>query len=119
MRIVTKEEDIFNAYESASNEALNAFGDGSLYIERYLEEPRHIEFQILSDRYGNAVHLGERDCSIQRRHQKLIEEAPSPAIDRKMRERMGNEAVAIMKSVGYEGAGTVEFLLDKNRNFYF
>ena len=119
MRIVTKEEDIFNAYGSASNEALNAFGDGSLYIERYLEEPRHIEFQILADKYGNVIHLGERDCSIQRKHQKLIEEAPSPALTPEFREVIGNAAVNAIKSIGYEGAGTVEFLLDKSRNFYF
>ncbi len=119
MRIVTKEEDIFSAYESATNEALNSFGDGSLYIERYLEEPRHIEFQILADQYGNVIHLGERDCSIQRRHQKLIEEAPSPALNHELRERMGNAAVNAIKAIGYEGAGTIEFLLDKNKNFYF
>ncbi|MBI2655784.1 acetyl-CoA carboxylase biotin carboxylase subunit [Candidatus Woesearchaeota archaeon] len=119
MRIVTKEEDIFNAYESASNEALNAFGDGSLYIERYLEEPRHIEFQILADRYGNAIHLGERDCSIQRKHQKLIEESPSPALTPELREAMGSAAVNAIKAIGYEGAGTIEFLMDKSRNFYF
>ncbi|MBI2651982.1 acetyl-CoA carboxylase biotin carboxylase subunit [Candidatus Woesearchaeota archaeon] len=119
MRIVAKEEDIFDAYEGAKKEALNAFGDDSLYIEKYLEEPRHIEFQILADKYGNAIHLGERDCSIQRRHQKLIEEAPSPALDEELREAMGNAAVNAVKAIGYEGAGTVEFLLDKNGNFYF
>ena len=119
MRIVTKEEDIFSAYESASKEALNAFGDDSLYIERYLEEPRHIEFQILADKYGNVIHLGERDCSIQRRHQKLVEEAPSPALDSELRAKMGNAAVNAVKAIGYEGAGTVEFLLDKSKNFYF
>ena len=119
MRIVAKEEDVFNAYESAKKEALNAFSDDSLYVERYLEEPRHIEFQILADKYGNVIHLGERDCSIQRRHQKLIEESPSPALDNKMRETMGNAAVNAVKAIGYEGAGTVEFLLDKSKNFYF
>ena len=119
MRVIRKAKELRKAYSSAQNEAEASFGDRNLYMEKYIEDPRHIEFQILADRYGNVIHLGERDCSIQRRHQKLIEEAPSPAIDRKMRERMGNEAVAIMKSVGYEGAGTVEFLLDKNRNFYF
>ena len=119
MRIVTKENDIFEAYESASKEALNAFGDGSLYIEKYLEEPRHVEFQILADNNGNAIHLGERDCSIQRRHQKLIEEAPSPALTPELREAMGNAAVNAVKAIGYEGAGTVEFLLDKSKNFYF
>ena len=119
MRIVTKEEEIFTAYESASNEALNAFGDSSLYIEGYLEEPRHIEFQILADKYGNVVHLGERDCSIQRKHQKLIEEAPSPVLTPELRESMGNAAVKAIKDIGYEGAGTIEFLLDKSKNFYF
>lgn len=119
MRIAAKEEEMFESYESASQEALNSFGDGSLYIERYLEEPRHIEFQILADGYGNVIHLGERDCSIQRRHQKLVEEAPSPALNNELREMMGSSAVNAIKAIGYEGAGTVEFLLDKNRNFYF
>ncbi|MBI4452871.1 acetyl-CoA carboxylase biotin carboxylase subunit [Candidatus Woesearchaeota archaeon] len=119
MRIVTKEDDLPNAYESAYNEALNSFGDGSLYIERYLEEPRHIEFQILADKYGNVIHLGERDCSIQRRHQKLIEESPSPALTLELRELMGNAAVNAINAIGYEGAGTIEFLLDKSKNFYF
>ena len=119
MRIVTKEEEMFEAYQSASQEALNAFGDSSLYIERYLEEPRHIEFQVLADGYGNVIHLGERDCSIQRRHQKLVEEAPSPALNNELREMMGNAAVDAIKAIGYKGAGTVEFLLDKNKNFYF
>ena len=119
MRIVTKEEEISTAYENAKKEALNAFGDDSLYIEKYLEEPHHIEFQILADRHNNVIHLGERDCSIQRKHQKLIEESPSPALDNELREIMGNAAVNAIKAIGYEGAGTVEFLLDKNRNFYF
>ena len=119
MRIVAKEDDIYEAYDSASKEAMNAFGNGSLYIERYLEEPKHIEFQVLVDKYGNVIRLGERDCSIQRRHQKLIEEAPSPALNAELREAMGNAAVNAIKAIGYEGAGTVEFLLDKNRNFYF
>jgi len=119
MRIVTKEEEIENAYQNASKEAENAFGDASVYIERYLEEPRHIEFQIMADRYGNVIHLGERDCSIQRRHQKLVEESPSPALTHELREAMGSAAVKAIMAIGYEGAGTVEFLLDKNRNFYF
>ena len=119
MRIVVKEEDIFDAYENAKKEALNAFGYGSLYIEKYLEEPHHIEFQVLADKYGNVIHLGERDCSIQRRHQKLVEESPSPALNSELREMMGNAAVNAIKAIGYEGAGTVEFLLDKSRNFYF
>ncbi|MBI2659457.1 acetyl-CoA carboxylase biotin carboxylase subunit [Candidatus Woesearchaeota archaeon] len=119
MRIVAKEEEMFDAYESAKKEALNAFGDDSLYIEKYLEEPHHIEFQVLADKYGNVIHLGERDCSIQRRHQKLVEESPSPALNPELREVMGNAAVNAIKAIGYEGAGTVEFLLDKSRNFYF
>jgi len=119
MRIVAKEEEIFDAYESAKKEALNSFGNDSLYIEKYLEEPHHIEFQILADQHGNVIHLGERDCSIQRRHQKLIEESPSPSLNSELRELMGNAAVSAIKSIGYEGAGTVEFLLDKNKNFYF
>ena len=119
MRIVTKEEELENAYENASKEAENAFGDASVYIERYLEEPRHIEFQIMADRYGNVIHLGERDCSIQRRHQKLVEESPSPALTHELREAMGSAAVKAIMAIGYEGAGTVEFLLDKSRNFYF
>ncbi|MBI2659730.1 acetyl-CoA carboxylase biotin carboxylase subunit [Candidatus Woesearchaeota archaeon] len=119
MRIVTKQEDVFNAYENAKKESFNAFGEDSLYIEKYLEEPRHIEFQVLADRHHSVIHLGERDCSIQRKHQKLIEESPSPALDNELREIMGNAAVNAIKAIGYEGAGTVEFLLDKNRNFYF
>jgi len=119
MRIVTGEEGVFSAYDSASSEAINAFGDGSLYIERYLEEPRHIEFQILADQHGDVIHLGERDCSIQRKHQKLVEESPSPALDNDLRAQMGVAAVNAVKAIGYEGAGTVEFLLDKSRNFYF
>ena len=119
MRIVAKEQELFDAYESAKKEALNAFGDDSLYIEKYLEEPHHIEFQVLADKYGNAVHLGERDCSIQRRHQKLVEESPSPVLSNELREIIGNAAVSAIKAIGYEGAGTVEFLLDKNKNFYF
>jgi len=119
MRIVRSKKEMVKAYNSAQIEAQNAFGDKTLYIEKYIERPRHIEFQILSDRYGNAVHLGERECSIQRRHQKLIEEAPSPAIDRKLREKIGEISVRVVKSVGYEGAGTTEFLIDSNKDFYF
>ncbi|MBI2541941.1 acetyl-CoA carboxylase biotin carboxylase subunit [Candidatus Woesearchaeota archaeon] len=119
MRIVGKAEELFDSYENAKKEALNAFGDDSLYIEKYLEEPHHIEFQVLADKYSNVIHLGERDCSIQRKHQKLVEESPSPALNNELREMMGNAAVNAIKAIGYEGAGTVEFLLDKNRNFYF
>jgi len=119
MRLVRSELEISNAFLTASNEANKAFGDPSLYIEKYLEEPRHIEFQILGDKSGNIIHLGERECSIQRRHQKLVEEAPSVALDEHLRNKMGKAAVRAAKSVGYVGAGTVEFLLDKNKNFYF
>lgn len=119
MRIVKGKEELEKAYESATAEAYLAFGDKTLYMERYIEEPRHIEFQILADRYGNVVHLGERDCSIQRKHQKLVEEAPSPAINEELRERIGEAAIKAVSAAKYEGAGTVEFLLDKNKNFYF
>ncbi|MGH2576116.1 MAG: acetyl-CoA carboxylase biotin carboxylase subunit [Ignavibacteria bacterium] len=119
MRIVNSEEEIENNFTMATNEALNAFGNGDVYIEKFMDEPRHIEVQILGDRYGNVIHLGERDCTIQRRHQKLIEESPSPFIDDDVREAMGIAAVKGAKSVKYEGAGTIEFIVDKNKNFYF
>ncbi len=119
MRIIKTEKEFSSCFKSAQSEAESAFGDKSLYMERYMEEPRHIEFQILSDKYGNVIHLGERDCSIQRRHQKLVEEAPSPALDKKLREKIGRAAINIVKAVRYKGAGTVEFLLDKDKNFYF
>lgn len=98
---------------------MNGFADVTMYIEKYIEKPRHIEFQILADKYGNTIHLGERDCSIQRNHQKLVEESPSPALNDELRKRMGDTAVAVAKAVNYENAGTVEFLLDKNDNYYF
>ena len=119
MRIVRSKEELDKAYESAEAESYLSFKDRTLYMEKYLEGPRHIEFQILGDQYGNIVHVGERDCSIQRKHQKLVEEAPSPYINDELRERMGDAAVRIAKEAKYEGAGTVEFLLDKNKNFYF
>lgn len=119
MRIVWKEEELEKAYLTASGEALTAFGDGSMYMEKYIEEPRHIEFQILGDKYGNVIHLGERDCSMQRRHQKVIEEAPSPYISAPLRRRMGEAAIEAARAVGYENAGTIEFILDKDRIFYF
>ncbi|MFH2028972.1 MAG: acetyl-CoA carboxylase biotin carboxylase subunit [Nanoarchaeota archaeon] len=119
MRVVTKKEEIEKAFNSAQAEAKSAFGDSSLYIEKYIVEPRHIEFQILADKFGNVIHLGERDCSIQRRHQKLIEEAPSPALSKELREKMGNAACKVVSEIGYHGAGTVEFLLDKDNDFYF
>jgi len=119
MRIVKNKKELVNAYNSAKTEAKASFGDSKLYMEKYLEEPRHIEFQILADNYGNVIHLGERECSIQRRHQKLIEEAPSPALNKHLRDEMGNVAIKAVSAVGYEGAGTIEFLLDKKKNFYF
>nr|WP_307991907.1 acetyl-CoA carboxylase biotin carboxylase subunit [uncultured Niameybacter sp.] len=119
MRIVWHEKDLEKAFNTASNEALIAFGDGSMYLEKYIVEPRHIEFQILGDAYGNVVHLGERDCSMQRRHQKVIEEAPSPCISQDLRERMGRAAIRAARAAEYENAGTIEFILDKNKNFYF
>jgi len=119
MRIVHSDDEMQNSFDMATNEALNSFGNGDVYIEKFVEEPRHIEIQILGDQYGNVVHLGERDCTIQRRHQKLIEETPSPFINDEIREAMGLAAVKGAKSVKYEGAGTVEFIVDKNKNFYF
>lgn len=119
MRIVRKGSEIQEMIALAQAEAGTCFGNNAVYIEKYLENPRHIEIQIIADKYGNVVHLGERDCSIQRRHQKLIEEAPSPAISPELREKMGKAAVNAAKGINYEGAGTVEFLLDSNNNFYF
>lgn len=119
MRIVEKEEDFIGHFQTAQQESVNAFADNTMYIEKYIVAPRHIEFQILADRYGNVIHLGERDCSIQRRHQKMIEESPSIAINEELRETMGATAVAAAKAAGYESAGTVEFLLDKSGDFYF
>jgi acetyl-CoA carboxylase biotin carboxylase subunit len=119
MRIVRESAELENAFRTASHEAEKAFGNPSVYIEKYLEEPHHIEIQVMGDRYGDVVHFGERDCSIQRRHQKLVEESPSPAITPELREAMGAAAVKGAKSVHYQGAGTIEFLLDKHRNFYF
>lgn len=119
MRVANDETELRKAIRQAQKEAETAFGNPGVYIEKYLEEPRHVEIQIMADKKGNVVYLGERDCSIQRRHQKLVEEAPSPALDQGLRERMGNAAVAAAKSVNYHGAGTVEFLLDKHGQFYF
>ena len=118
MRVVDKAADLPRAFEAASQEAKNAFGDGSVYIEKFLTGPRHIEIQVLADAHGNTVHLGERECSIQRRHQKMIEEAPSSAIDQKTRQAMGDAAVAAAKAVNYQNAGTIEFLY-QNGGFYF
>lgn len=119
MRIVWKESEFEAAFQMARSEAEAAFGDPAIYIEKFLENPRHIEIQIMGDKFGNVYHYGERDCSVQRRHQKLIEEAPSPAIDSEMRNKIGDAAVLGAKSVNYEGAGTVEFLMDKHKKFYF
>ena len=119
MRIVQNSEILKTQFETASEEALKAFGDGSIYLERYLVEPRHIEFQIFGDSHGEVVHFGERECSIQRRHQKLIEEAPSPALTPELRQEMGDAAVKLARSVGYENAGTIEFLLDHDGRYYF
>jgi len=119
MRIIWKEEDMVSNYESASKEAEAAFGNGAMYMEKYIEEPRHIEIQVVGDQYGKACHLSERDCSIQRRHQKLVEETPSPFMTDELRERMGEAAIKAALAVNYEGVGTVEFLVDKHRNFYF
>lgn len=119
MRIIWKEEEMVAHYESASKEAEAAFGNGAMYMEKYIEEPRHIEIQVVGDQYGKACHLSERDCSIQRRHQKLMEETPSPFMTDELRERMGDAAIKAALAVKYEGVGTVEFLVDKHRNFYF
>ena len=119
MRIVWKEEDMEALWNSAKQEAAAAFGNDGIYMEKYIEEPRHIEIQIAGDQYGNACHMSERDCSIQRRHQKLVEETPSPFMTDELRQRMGEAAIKATKAVNYEGVGTVEFLVDKNRDFYF
>ena len=119
MRLVADVAAFPDALRGARSEAQGAFGDPTVILERAIVDPRHIEIQVFGDRYRNAVHLGERDCSVQRRHQKLIEEAPSPAVSPKLRARMGAVAVAAVKSIGYEGAGTLEFLLDQSGEFYF
>ncbi len=119
MRIVWKEDELENAWNNARQEAGAAFGNDGMYMEKYIEEPRHIEIQIAGDQYGKACHLSERDCSIQRRHQKLAEETPSPFMTTELREKMGEAAIKAALAVKYEGVGTVEFLVDKHRNFYF
>ncbi len=119
MRVVEKEKDIQRMFTLATNEAEKAFNNPSVFIEKFVREPRHIEFQILADKHGNVVHLGERECSIQRKHQKLLEESPSPALDEALRKKMGDAAIRITKSVNYYSAGTVEFLLDEDNNFTF
>ncbi len=119
MRIVRNDQEIARMFRLASNEAEKAFSDPAVFIEKYIENPKHIEFQILGDKQGNVIHLGERECSVQRKHQKLLEEAPSPALDEKTRKIMGDIAVKMAESVGYYSAGTVEFLYDSNKIFYF
>lgn len=119
MRAVWKEEEIEKAFESAKQEAGAAFGNDGMYMEKLIEEPRHIEIQVVGDQYGKACHLSERDCSVQRRHQKLTEETPSPFMTEELRNQMGLAAVKAAEFIKYEGAGTVEFLVDKHRNFYF
>ena len=119
MRIVWEEEKLEENWDMARKEAMASFGNDGIYVEKFIEEPRHIEFQIAGDQHGNVVHLSERDCSIQRRHQKLVEECPSPFMTPELREKMGDAAILAGKSIKYEGVGTVEFLVDKYRNFYF
>ncbi len=119
MRLVENSDNLEKMFKAAQGEAEAAFGNDGLYMEKFIKKPRHVEIQILADRSGNVVHLGERDCSVQRRHQKLLEESPSPAINTDLRKKMGNAAIAAAKSIGYEGAGTVEFLVDDDNNFYF
>jgi propionyl-CoA carboxylase alpha chain len=119
MRIAYSRKEVEEGFASSQSEARSSFGDDRVFVEKYVEEPRHIEIQVLGDKHGNVIHLGERECSIQRRNQKVVEEAPSPFLDAKTREAMGAQAVALSKAVGYDTAGTVEFIVDKNRNFYF
>jgi acetyl-CoA carboxylase biotin carboxylase subunit len=119
MRVVNSEDELISSIETAQKEAQNYFGNPRVYIEKYLEYTRHVEIQLVGDNYGNVVHLGERDCSIQRRHQKLVEESPSPALNEDLRNAMGNAAVKVAKAIKYNSVGTVEFLLDEDNNFYF
>ncbi len=119
MRVVWNDEECRDGFERATNEAVSSFGDGRVFAEKFIEEPRHIEIQVLADTHGNVIYLGERECSIQRRHQKVIEEAPSPFLDKKTRRAMGEQAVALAQAVDYRSAGTVEFIVDAERNFYF
>ncbi len=119
MRIIWKEEELEAQFEGATKEAEAAFGNGAMYMEKFIEEPRHIEIQIAGDQYGKVCHLSERDCSIQRRHQKLAEETPSPFMTSELRDKMGEAAIKAASAVNYEGVGTIEFLVDKHRNFYF
>lgn len=119
MRVIASEEEFASNFSEAQREAENAFGDGTMYLERYIQSPKHIEFQIIADKHGNVVHLYERDCSIQRRHQKVLEESPAQVLTEKQREKMGEAAIKAAKSIGYYSVGTIEFLLDKSGEFYF
>ena len=119
MRIAFSRDEVADGFERATSEAINSFGDERIFIEKFITEPRHIEIQVLADKHGNTIYLGERECSIQRRNQKVIEEAPSPFLDEVTRKKMGNQAVQLAEKVGYSSAGTVEFIVDKNKNFYF
>jgi acetyl-CoA carboxylase, biotin carboxylase subunit len=119
MRIVRKQDELLNAYETARSEAQQAFGNPDVYAEKFIEHPRHIEFQVLGDQYGKVIHLGERECTIQRRHQKLLEESPSPALDPKRRKELGAQVVKALRKIGYTNAGTVEFLMDEDGSLYF
>ena len=119
MRLIHHESELETAIARARSEALNAFGNGAIYLEKYLRNPRHVEFQVLADAHGNVIHLNERECSVQRRHQKIVEETPSPVLTAEMRQRMANAAVKATRAANYRGAGTIEFLVDAERNFYF
>ena len=119
MRVAWNDDECRDGFERSTNEARSSFGDERVFIEKYIEEPRHIEIQVLGDSLGNIVYLGERECSLQRRHQKVIEEAPSPFLDEATRKAMGEQAVALARAVDYQSAGTVEFIVDSKRNFYF
>jgi acetyl-CoA carboxylase biotin carboxylase subunit len=119
MRVVTEESKLKQSFDTCRNEASTAFGNPEVYIEKFVQDPRHIEIQVLGDQHGNVIHLGERECSLQRRHQKILEESPSPVMTPELRERMGTAAIKAAKAINYEGAGTIEFLVDKDHNFYF
>src|SRR4028119_1299275 len=119
MRLAWSEQDVRDGFEATKREGLNSFGDDRVFIEKFIESPRHIEIQLLGDKHGNVLYLGERECSIQRRHQKVVEEAPSPFVTSEMRRAMGKQAVALAQAVGYHSAGTVEFIAAADRSFYF
>ena len=119
MRVARNDEECLDGFERAANEARSSFGDDRIFVEKFIEDPRHIEIQIMADSHGNVIHLNERECSLQRRHQKVIEEAPSPFLDGATRKQMGEQAVTLARAVDYQSAGTVEFIVDPQRNFYF